>query len=150
MASLEAHGSSWARGQIIAAAAGLCHSHGNTRSQPHLLPILQLVAMPDPWPTKWGQGSNPHAHKLCRILNLLSHNGNSYNEFLNRLEGDISHTVGTPVYIVCYIFPKAFRYKDLAISVINPPFLGSASWEWPGLISDPHSLATSSSGKYFG
>lgn len=32
----EAYGGSWARGQIGAVAAGLCHSHGNTESEPHL------------------------------------------------------------------------------------------------------------------
>ena len=32
----EAYGSSWARGQIGAAAAGLYHSHSNARSEPHL------------------------------------------------------------------------------------------------------------------
>ena len=31
-----AHGSSQARGQIRAAAAGLCHGHSNTRSEPPL------------------------------------------------------------------------------------------------------------------
>ena len=31
-----------------AAAASLCHSHSNTRSEPHLRSIPQLTAMPDP------------------------------------------------------------------------------------------------------
>ena len=44
---LLAHGSSWASSGIGAVAAGLCHSHGNTRSEPHLQPMPQLVAMPD-------------------------------------------------------------------------------------------------------
>ena len=43
-----AHGSSQARGRIGATAAGLCHSHNNEGSEPHLRPILQLTAMPDP------------------------------------------------------------------------------------------------------
>ena len=30
-----AYGGSQARGQIRAVAAGLCHSHSNTRSEPH-------------------------------------------------------------------------------------------------------------------
>ena len=34
--------SSWAGGLIRTAAAGLCHSHGNTRPQPHLRPITDL------------------------------------------------------------------------------------------------------------
>ena len=33
-----AYESSQVRGQIIAAAAGLCHSHGNTRSKPSQWP----------------------------------------------------------------------------------------------------------------
>ena len=43
-----AYGSSQARGQIGAAAAGLDHSHSNTGSKPHLGLTLQLVAMQDP------------------------------------------------------------------------------------------------------
>ena len=39
---------SWARCQIRAAAAGLCHCHGNPRYKPDLQPTTQLVAMPDP------------------------------------------------------------------------------------------------------
>ena len=35
-ATLAAYGSSWARGQIRATVASLCHSHGNARSEPHL------------------------------------------------------------------------------------------------------------------
>ena len=51
-------GSSQARGQIGATAAGPCHSQSNAGSEPR----PQLMAMPDPWPTEWGQGSNPHPH----------------------------------------------------------------------------------------
>ena len=43
-----AYGSSQARGGIGAAAAGLHHSHSNVGSEPHLQPMLQLVAMLDP------------------------------------------------------------------------------------------------------
>ena len=43
-----AYGSSQARGEIEAVAAGLHHSHSNARSEPHLQPIPQLRAMPDP------------------------------------------------------------------------------------------------------
>ena len=43
-----AYGSSQTRGQIGAAAAGLHHSHSNARSEPHLQPTPQLMAMPDP------------------------------------------------------------------------------------------------------
>ena len=45
-----AYGSYQARGQIRAATADLCFSHGNAGSEPHLQPILQLAAMPDPPP----------------------------------------------------------------------------------------------------
>ena len=37
----------WARGRIRAAAAGLHHSHSNARSEPHLWPMLKLMAMLD-------------------------------------------------------------------------------------------------------
>ena len=47
-AASTAYGSFQARGQIRAAAASLCHSHSNTRFEPHLQPTPQLVAMPDP------------------------------------------------------------------------------------------------------
>ena len=47
---LTAYGSSWARGWIRAAAAGLhcSHSHSHTRSEPHLWSMLQLTATLDP------------------------------------------------------------------------------------------------------
>ena len=59
-----AYGGSQARGGIGTVAASLCHSHSNTRSEPHLWPTSQLTAMPDPKSTEWGQGSNlpPHGH----------------------------------------------------------------------------------------
>ena len=43
-----AHGGSQDRGLIGATAAGLYHSHGNTRSEPHLWSTPQLTAMLDP------------------------------------------------------------------------------------------------------
>ena len=52
----------WARVQIRAVAAGLCYSHGNTRSKLHLGPTPQLVGMPSPKHTEWGQGLNTHPH----------------------------------------------------------------------------------------
>ena len=42
-----AYGSSQARGRIGAIAAGLCHNHGNTGSEPHLWPTPQLTAILD-------------------------------------------------------------------------------------------------------
>ena len=41
-------GSSQARGPIGAVAAGLHHSHSDTRPEPHLRPTPQLMAMPGP------------------------------------------------------------------------------------------------------
>ena len=43
-----AHGSSQARDRIRPAAADLRHSQGNAGSKPHLQPIPQLAAKPDP------------------------------------------------------------------------------------------------------
>ena len=43
-----AYGGSQARGPIRATAASLHHSHNNARSEPHLLPTTQLMAMSDP------------------------------------------------------------------------------------------------------
>ena len=42
------YGSSQARGQIGDAAVCLCHSNSNAGSKPHLRPIPQLAATPDP------------------------------------------------------------------------------------------------------
>lgn len=47
-----ADGSSQARDGIRAAVAGLRHSRGNPRSELHLPPMLQLVAMLDPFSTE--------------------------------------------------------------------------------------------------
>ena len=57
-----AYGGSQPRGQIGAAAAGLCHRHSSAGSEPHLRSLLQLVATPDPQPTEQGQGSNLQLH----------------------------------------------------------------------------------------
>ena len=43
-----AYGGSQARGLIVAVAAGLCQCHSNARSELHLQPTPQLMAMPDP------------------------------------------------------------------------------------------------------
>ena len=45
---IRAYRSCQARGPIRATAAGLHHSHNNTRSELHPWPTLQLMAMPDP------------------------------------------------------------------------------------------------------
>ena len=57
-----AHGGSQGRGPAGVTAVGLCHSHSNTGSEPHLLPTPQLTAMPDPQSTEQGQGLNPQPH----------------------------------------------------------------------------------------
>ena len=43
-----AYRGSQARGLITATAAGLCHSHSNTRAKPRLRPAPQLTVIPDP------------------------------------------------------------------------------------------------------
>ena len=43
-----AYGGSQARGRIGAVATGLCHSHSNMGSEPHLQPTPQLTATLDP------------------------------------------------------------------------------------------------------
>ena len=48
MATPEAYGSSQARGQIGAVAAGLHHSHSNIRPESPLSPTPQLTGTPDP------------------------------------------------------------------------------------------------------
>ena len=45
-----------------ATAAGPRHSHSIVGSELHLRSIPQLMAMLDPQPTEWGQGSNPSLH----------------------------------------------------------------------------------------
>jgi len=45
IAAAAAYGSSWARDQIRAAAADLCHRHGNTGSELHPRPVPQLASM---------------------------------------------------------------------------------------------------------
>ena len=81
-ATSEVYGSSQARGQIGAAAASSRHSHSNIRSESHLQPTPQLVAMPDPL-----SGARDQTHILIdtsRVCNLLSHSQNSDAPFLNK------------------------------------------------------------------
>ena len=47
MSSPAAYGISWPRSLIRAAAADLCHSPGNTGSEPYLRLTPQLAAIPD-------------------------------------------------------------------------------------------------------
>ena len=48
MAAPVAYGSSWARGRIQAAVAGLHHSHSNKGSEQYIQPMPQFVAKLDP------------------------------------------------------------------------------------------------------
>ena len=48
MAAPAAYGGSQGKGPIKAAAAGLHHSHSNTRSKPYLQPLPQFVVALDP------------------------------------------------------------------------------------------------------
>ena len=48
MAAPVAYGSFQTSNPIRAVAAGLYHSHSNTRSKPYLWPMLQVAATPDP------------------------------------------------------------------------------------------------------
>ena len=52
IATAVTYGISQATDQIGAAAAGLHHSHSNTRSKPHMQIAPQLVAMLDNQPTE--------------------------------------------------------------------------------------------------
>ena len=85
MATPSTYGSSQARGQIGAAAAGLHQSHSYTRSEPRLQLMLQLAATLVPWPTEQSQE-----------LNLYPHG--DYIRFLTSWA-----TMGTPIYIINYI-----------------------------------------------
>ena len=100
-AELAAYGGSQARGQIGAIAAGLHHSHSNTRSKPRLRAAPQCTAMPDLNPLSEAR------HQTQVLVDtgsfLLSHDRNSrYTGLMfafRRAEGgpeaDISHSVGT-------------------------------------------------------
>ena len=91
MATPAAYGSSQARGWIRATAAGLHHSHSNTRSELQLQPVLQLSAMLDPYSIEWGQGSNLHPHKdNIRSLTQWAKMGTPRFFFFN-------HILGVPV-----------------------------------------------------
>ena len=93
-----AYGSSRARGPIRAAPARLCCSHSNTRSEPHLQAMLP--AAPDPYPTEWGQGLNPHPHRdYVRLLTFWA-------------------TVGTPDHSLYWGFHRRGK-AGLALASLN-------------------------------
>ena len=77
----EAYGSSQARGWVGAAAAGLSHSHSNTRSESHLQPTLQLTAMPDPYSLSEARDWTYILIDTSWVHKPLNHNGNSLKYF---------------------------------------------------------------------
>ena len=84
-------GSSQARGQIGAAAAG--HSHSNTRSKLHLQPTPQLTATPDPLTYLARPGIKPASSGiLVRFLTLWA-------------------TTGTPWTLVFFSFCNFFKFS---------------------------------------
>ena len=83
-----AYGSSWARGRIRAASAGLCHSYSNTGTQPHPPLTPQLKEMLDSSLTERCQGSNLHPHgDNIRSLTCWATMGTP-KYILNHLESD--------------------------------------------------------------
>ena len=70
-------GSSQARGQVRAAAAGLYHSHSNTRSQLHLRPISRLTRCGFLSPLREARDWTCILMDTGGVLNPLSHNRNS-------------------------------------------------------------------------
>ena len=77
---LRQYGNSQARGRIGAAAAGLHHSHSNARSKPPSATYEAACCNPGSL-TPWARpGIAPgSSRRLCRILNSLSHSGNSWH-----------------------------------------------------------------------
>ena len=77
-----ANGCSWARGWIRAAAAGLHHSHSNTRSEPHLQPALQLAATLILNPLSEARDQTCILMDTMSGFNPLSHNRNTLSSLL--------------------------------------------------------------------
>ena len=78
-----AYGGSQARALIGAVAAGLHHSHSNSRSEPCLRATPQLTATSGPQPTERGLGSNQQPHGSEADSFLLCHDGNSCFPFFS-------------------------------------------------------------------
>ena len=76
-ASPTASGSSWARGGIRAAAAGLHHSHSNVRSQPHLWPTPHTVLSNTRSLAHWARPGT--FIDTSQVRKFLSHQGDSPN-----------------------------------------------------------------------
>ena len=69
-----AYGGSQARGWIRAAAAGLHHSHSNTRSEPHLHPISQPTTTLDPYPLSKARD------RTCVLMDIRFVSAEPWNE----------------------------------------------------------------------
>ena len=108
-----AYGSFQARSWIGATAAGLHHSHSNMGSEPHLWPTPQLTTTPDPWPTEWGQGSNPHPQGYYSDLFPLHYNGNFQKLFLEIIKLQSFH-YGTVKMNPTYIYEDISSIPGLA------------------------------------
>ena len=105
-----AYGSSEARGQIQAAAAGLHHSHSNSGSELHLGPTLQLMATPDPSPTERGQGSNPHPHG-CLSASVTTEPPQELPSY--------------PIWVSDNLSWETFNHSFTLLEIVGPPSLGN-------------------------
>ena len=85
-ATPKGYGGSQTKGWIRAIATGLYHSHSKAGSELCLWPTPQLMAIPDPQPSEWGQGSNPHPHGYYPDLFPLSYIKNPLSSFLRSLK----------------------------------------------------------------
>ena len=115
--TLVAYGSFQARGQIRAAAAGLCHSHSNAGFKPHLwFKMLQLVATPDLNLLREARDRTCILMDTSQVHNLLSHNGNSKKKkvYLERVDKNISFYVS--------LVSKFFRVNTFIVWEKNPLF----------------------------
>ena len=72
-----AYGNSWIRVWIGASVASLCHSHNNAKSELHLWPVLQLVAMPLLHPLSEVSNPHPNGHYI-RFLTHWTPTGTPY------------------------------------------------------------------------
>ena len=75
-----AHGSSQVRGHIGAAAAGLCHSHGNTGSKLGLRPMWQLMQRRVTYPLSEAGNLTRTLMNASWVRNSLSHSRNALTQ----------------------------------------------------------------------
>ena len=81
IATSPARGSSCARGQIGAATARLCHSHSKSRSEPCLQLISHCGTPQILNPLSEARDQTCILMGITWVLNPLSHEGNSYDEY---------------------------------------------------------------------